>query len=155
MGKGRKATLDSVKIMKGTDQKCRMSGKGTSLAVISKVPPSPSWFTPLARKIYKDATRELMSKHLLHVVSLTSLVSFCNMMAKHLELEQEMSEEGRFVTIESKTGSYETISPKHKASKDALELALKIAVEFGFTPVSSQRIINQVTKKDDNDKFFD
>jgi len=154
MGKGRKVTSDNLKIMKGTDQKCRMTGKGTSLSVISKVPPAPSWFNPLARTVYMDVARELLAQNLLHIVGLPLVISYCNTIAVHLQLEEQLSTEGRFITIETKNGLCEAISPKHKASLDTLDKALKISAEFGFTPISQQRIISQVTEKDNNDKFF-
>ncbi|MEI7725321.1 MAG: phage terminase small subunit P27 family [Bacteroidota bacterium] len=147
-------TPDKLKIIKGTDKKYRMTGTGLSMTVFSKVPPPPSWFTPLARKIYKDVSRELLAKNLLHEVGLTLLVSYCNLIALHLQLEEVMNLEGRMITVKSKEGSYEMASPKHKMSLDALEKARQIAVEYGFTPLSQQRIIHQVTQKDDNDKFF-
>jgi P27 family predicted phage terminase small subunit len=151
----RQKTPDQLKVINGTDKKYRMTRVGIKQAGISKVPPAPSWFTPMAKKIYKDVSRELMAKNLLHVVGLTLVVSYCNLIALHLQLEQEMKSEGRLITIETKAGSYEAPNPKHKMSLDALEKARQIAVEFGFTPLSQQRIISQVTNKDDNDKFFD
>jgi len=151
----RQKTPDALKVINGTDKKYRMTKVNSKQGGIAKVPPVPAWFTPMAKKIYKDVTRELMAKSLLHVVGLTMVVSYCNLIALHLQLEEEMKEEGRLITVVSKAGSFETANPKHKMSLDALEKARQIAVEFGFTPLSQQRIISQVTKKDDNDKFFD
>jgi P27 family predicted phage terminase small subunit len=150
--KGRKSIPGEVKILQGTEKKCR---KRETMAVekVSKVPPPPAWFTKLGKKIYKDVAGELSSNGVLQKIGLPILVSYVHQIALHLQMEQELVTEGK--VIEGKKGPF--VNPKHNISMDALDAARRIASEYGITPASQSRIMAPFIKgaKNESDKDFD
>jgi P27 family predicted phage terminase small subunit len=165
MGKGRKKLPDSIKIMKGTNQKCRMEtpvNENLLPAKINYVPKPPDWFSPLGVNLYNDVTSELLAKKLIEKVDMSMVIAFCNQMALHLELEQYLKERGSRIDemVEKiyRNGKPAKVTrrlcPEHRASMDALEKAKQIATEFGFTPLARQRLVYQAINNNPSDDDF-
>lgn len=154
MAKGRKKLPDSLKIMKGTDRKCRMVSTDLVPVKIDYLPDPPAWFSPLAISIYQDVTSELLAKKLIQKVDISMVVSFCNLMALHLECEKALRTKRIYYVIDKNFNRVPVLHPKHKVSMDALSQAKQIANEFGFTPLARQRLIHQVNPDNPTDNDF-
>lgn len=151
--KGRKPIPTALKVLKGTDQPCRVNKKDTSSPVVTKVPPPPRWFTKLGKKIYKDVTRQLAASKVLTPADLEMLVAYCQEYSTYLEIMEQFNtgDEDRVVTVATKAGISKQVNPLFKIAQASLEKAKSIGVEYGLTPSSRARV-NPV-KEQDEDPF--
>lgn len=126
---------------------------------MDKAPPPPSWMSKTGKKIYRDASKDLMVNGLLQPISLPLFTAYCQTIATHIDAEIKMSkkgDDGRIV--ETKSGPKP--SPWHRISMDALEKSRALAVEFGITPSAQSRIIANITQPKsreeiETEQFFD
>lgn len=146
MSKGRKALPDEVKVLRGTDQPCRMSGtvdlaeritdikKVTSASKMKLLP------TKRAKDIFKAKANQLIALGVLTVLDIEHLAVYANsldVLFSCLEGMREAAKEKR-----NKVGDligYIT-PPEVKLYKQMVEDVNRIGSEFGFTPISRQRI---------------
>jgi len=157
--KGRKPKPTAMKLLSGTAQPCRTNKKDLAMPVVTKVPPPPKWFTPLAKKIYKDTTRHLTAARVLNSVDLEMLIAYCSEYSNYLEIMQKFSpgkhgdpaEEERIIKTQTKQGMMQQVNPLFKMAQSSLEKAKAIGVEFGLTP-SSRAKVNPI-KQDEEDEF--
>lgn len=157
--KGRKPKPTALKVLSGTAQPCRINKKDLVSPVVTKVPSAPKWFTPLAKKIYRDTTHHLRAAKALNSVDLEMLVAYCNEYANYLEIMQKFArgkkgeepEEPRVIIAKTKSGTIHQVNPLLKIAQSSLEKAKSIAVEYGLTP-SSRAKVNPI-KEDEQDEF--
>jgi P27 family predicted phage terminase small subunit len=140
--KGRKRTSTALKVLKGTNQPSRINQNEMPVIVITKIPHPPKWFSPLARKIYKDCTRTLMASRILSKVDLQLLVAYCHEYSNYLEIMEKFDTdiEEQIVTSITKSGSIKQINPLFKIAMASLDRAKIIGVEFGLTPSSRSKV---------------
>ena len=84
------------------------------------------------------------------------LVAYAREMAIYHDLMLEVEKEGFTIEVETKNGTMTQINPKRKIAEAALANAKSLAVEFGFTPASRNRVsglIDPGTPKDDFAEF--
>jgi len=156
---GRKPLPDKLKVIRGTNQRCRMSKNSMEVEQVTKIPPAPTWMSKTGRKIYKDTASELAKAGLLQKIGLSILLSYCNMMSRHIEAELKIKETKAVIPVRDDKGNVRgiAVSPWHRISIDALNAARSIAAEYGMTPSSQSRIIAPFLgkEKNENDQFFD
>ena len=58
MGKGRKPISNALKVLKGTDQPCRMREE-ISYEKITKIPKAPDYMCIAGKKVYKITAQQL------------------------------------------------------------------------------------------------
>jgi len=155
--RGRKPKPTAMKLLSGTLQKCRTNKQEAKLQKITKAPPPPKWFSSLAKKIYKDTTRQLLASKVLSPVDLQMLVTYCQEYANYMEIMQKFSpgkgghvEEERVVISHTKSGTIRQVNPLLKIAQASLEKAKSIGVEYGLTPSSRAKV--KTVKDDEEDE---
>ena len=69
MGKGRKPISNALKVLKGTDQPCRMREE-ISYEKITKIPKAPDYMCVAGKKVYKITAQQLADQGILNVVNM-------------------------------------------------------------------------------------
>lgn len=153
--KGRKKLPDSIKALRGTDQPCRMSDKpAVQTSTVIKLPKSR--LKGVAKKIFAVVATELMHNNLLDVYGVDMVVAYAREMALYHDMMADIEKEGVTIEVMTKTGVVTQINPKRKVAEGALAAAKSLAVKFGMTPASRNRvsaILNDNTPKDEFAEF--
>lgn len=141
MPRGKQKQSNEIKVLRGTDQPCRMTPQSdmTKLESLPKVR-----LKGTAKKIFEYTATELLHKKLLEVVGVDLLVAYAREMAIYHDLMLEVEKEGFTIEVETKNGTMTQINPKRKIAESALANAKSLASEFGFTPASRGRISSMV-----------
>lgn len=153
MPRGKQKQSNEIKVLRGTDQPCRMTSQSdmTKLESLPKVR-----LKGTAKKIFEYTATELLHKKLLEVVGVDLLVAYAREMAIYHDLMLEVEKEGFTIEVEIKNGTMTQINPKRKIAESALANAKSLASEFGFTPASRNRVsglIDPCAPKDDFAEF--
>lgn len=161
MGKGRKPLPDAVKVMRGTDQPCRMAGATDGVERITDVKQITSAAnlkllpTKRAKDIFKQKANQLIALRILTDLDLEQLAVYAN----SLDVLFSCLEGMRNPAI-PKLDKHGCIigyvpPPELPLYKQMVEIVNRIGAEFGFTPVSRQRI-NQgpSDEKDELEEIF-
>tara|TARA_R100000231_G_scaffold139628_2_gene121790 strand:- start:14783 stop:15244 length:462 start_codon:yes stop_codon:yes gene_type:complete len=140
--KGRKPKPTKLKQMSGTAQPCRVLDNEMSVSVLANIPEPPFKLSEQAEREYYIICQELHSKKMLHLVDLSLLTAYANEMALYIETERVLRQHGRIDEFYNEDGQLirRQSKPEQKISNDALNKALKIAVQFGVTPSARTRI---------------
>jgi len=158
MGKGRKATTDTQKKMKGTAQPCRLNGADKVLPAITKLPP-PRGLTPKGRKIYRQVGTTLMNLGILNEINFIHFFQYVKETELYLVTMDEMPTPGDMIhELETKSGDvYSQVKAMRKIAQDALGNSRSLAAEFGLTPQAQAKIIGMVNQKTKNplEQFLD
>ena len=155
MGKGRKPMANSLKVLKGTDQPCRMR-EVVSYDRITKIPAAPGWMCKAGKKAYKIVAGQLAAKGILDVVNVNAVMMYANEMGKYVEAEEELRREGagiaeRVVEERSDKGGVRYVrNPLDKMASEYLANAKMWAVELGITPASSSKVKETVQQGGEN-----
>lgn len=146
MAKGRKAIPDELKALRGTDQPCRMSGKVDSAERITDVKQITSTKnlkllpTKRAREIFKQKANQLIALKILTELDIEHLAVYAN----SLDVLFDCMENMRLPAVEkvNKEGDLIGYVPRPEIAmyKQMVEHVNRIGSEFGFTPMSRQRI---------------
>ena len=157
MSKGRKKIPTQIKKMQGSLNSSREIKNEMQVSTLNKLPDAPNWLTPLAQNEWKNVTNELLSLQMLHQIDLVLLAAYCNAISLHIEMEQILMEKGRVNHYYNDDGSlrHSQSKPEVKISNDSLANALKIAVQFGFTPSSRGSISAPKITNNTQINYFD
>lgn len=157
MSKGRKALPDNVKKIRGTNQKCRMSGsisvEGTSIKEISSTKNLKILRTKRAKDIFKTKANQLIAQNILTEFDLEQLGIYAVALDKCYECIEQMD---TLVTTEiSSSGTKLVVSPYVKMFKDMTTIVNQIGSAYGFTPVDRQKLKAEApTQEDDLARFM-
>ena len=158
MGKGRKRKPTKLKELQGTLKPERVIENEMSVSLVQDIPPPPNWLTEIGRDEWTKVCGELYNKRMLHQIDLRLIEAYCNAMALHIETEIMLREKGRIQVFKNTDGTVKHTQavPFQKIANDALDRALKLATQFGFTP-SARTTIQQPTFVQQNNEynFFD
>ena len=145
--KGRKPTPTALKKIRGTDQPVRMNNEELKIERIEKLPPAPSWFSKLAKKIYRGKGQELINQGIMRTLDLDMFLLYCNEYATYIETSEliskiphnkKLSEDGEKI--------YRRVRQQNQQAWERLK---SISTEFGFTP--SSRAALKVTPEKEQD----
>lgn len=155
---GRKKIPTKVKELKGTAQPCRIDKNEMQVTEVVSMPDAPLFLNEYGQAEWEKVTNELANIKMLHSVDLPMLAMYCNEMGAYFAIAQELG--GSFTEqTYDKDGKLRAskIAPKYKIMQNALQNALKIATQFGFTPSSraSLSMPEQDKEKTDDFNFFD
>lgn len=143
MGKGRKPTANALKVLKGTDQPCRMREE-IAYDKITKIPKAPDYMCQAGKKVYKITAQQLADKGILNVVNINAVMMYANELGKYIEAEKDLSDPdqgGRIVKeISDKGGVRYVRNPLDKMASEYLANAKMWAVELGITPASASKV---------------
>ena len=154
MGRGRKKIPTKIKELQGTLKTERMLENEMQVALVKNIPLAPEWLSEIGKKEWIIVCSELYNKRMLHHIDLRLLEAYCNAISLHIETEIMLREKGRIQVFRNPDGSIKHTQavPYQKIANDALDRALKIATQFGFTP-SARSSINQPTLIQNNNEF--
>ena len=135
--KGRKKIPDQLKILKGTDQPCRMND-APDISAISKMPPPPPWLSKSAKKVYKTKSDILASIRVLTPLDIEMFISFCHEFGRYIDTAEKLAEVSHSAILAEKPGElYERLT---RINRDAFDRAKQLAGEFGLSPVARLKI---------------
>ena len=156
--RGRKKTPTKLKELKGSLRKCREVSNEMQTTNVVSMPQAPSFLNQHGADEWDLVTNELANIKMLHLTDLSILAAYCNEIGIYREIAQEI--QGNFTeqTVD-KDGRLRAskIAPKYKVMQNALQNAMKIATQFGFTPSSraSLSMPEQDEERTDDFNFFD
>lgn len=153
--KGRKALPDAVKVLRGTDQPCRMSGtvdnakKITDIKKITSTSRLKLLPTKRAKEIFKTKANQLITLGVLTELDIEHLAVYANSLDVLFSCMEGMREPA--TERYSKEGELIGYVPRPEIAmyKQMVEHVNRIGAEFGFTPVSRQKL-NQVAPEEKN-----
>ena len=158
MARGRKKLPTKIKELQGTLKTERVIENEMTVALVPEIPNPPEWLTEIGKEEWLKVCGELFHKRMLHQIDLRLIEAYCNAMALHIETEMMLREKGRIQVFKNEDGSIKHTQsvPFQKIANDALDRALKLATQFGFTP-SARTSIQQPTLIQQNNEynFFD
>lgn len=155
MSKGRKSSPDAVKVLRGTDQPCRMSGsvdnadKVTDVKRILSTSRLKLLPTKRAKEIFKTKANQLIALGVLAELDIEHLAVYANSLDVLFTCMEGMREaaEPKYDKEMRLTG-YIT-RPETKMYKQMVDDVNRIGAEFGFTPMSRQRINQALPEEKD------
>ena len=141
--KGRKPLPTEVKRARGTLQPCRTRTDEMRPELVRDMPEPPEYLDEYGRAEWERILPELKASGVLARLDLSIIAMYCNEIATYIECQQQMKKAAtRVMVIKDDSGKvkYAQQLPYQKIANDALEKAVKIAAEFGFTPAARTRI---------------
>lgn len=145
---GPKPTPPALKILRGNP-----GGRAIpkTVKVTPHVPRCPAWLSPLARKEWKRATRELDKLGLMTRLDLALLAAYCAAVAQMAECSEYIEKQGGVVKYLKGRNSQTAM---HLSTMRAAQAFIKAAAaEFGMSPSSRGRIT--IPEAPERDKFLD
>lgn len=143
--RGRKSLPDAVKIMRGTDQPCRMSGddgitKITDVNQIKSVAGLKLLPTKRAKAIFKQKANQLIGLRVLTILDIEQLAVYANSLDVLFDCLDGMRRPAiKKIDKDGNLVGYVT-PPEVALYSKMVEHVNRIGSEYGFTPVSRQRI---------------
>lgn len=154
MNSGRKKIPDELKILRGTDQPCRMTGDAVSMGTALVSLPR-SGLKGTSKKVFEVVAAELVNNSLLDMVGADLVVAYAREMGLYHDTMRELEKEGYILEIETKFGTSKIVNPKRKVAESALMNAKALAAEFGLTPASRSRVSALLSSAPQKDDFTD
>ena len=148
MTKGRKPLPTQVKKNRGTYQSCRGANNEMIPSRIDGIPKPPKILVKEAATLWNETVKELYELDMLHGVDLPLLAAYCQEMATYFECSAYIQDNG--ITYDDSYGNPHT-RPEVVTQRNALDRALKLATQFGFTPSARTRIEAPVKKEEKDD----
>lgn len=158
MGKGRKKLPTAMKEMQGTLEKSRVVENEMQVDLVSQLPEAPELLSTIGVEEWYKVTTQLFNLKMLHHIDLRLIESYCNEMALYIECESELRKNGRVDIFKNTNGDIirSQAKPYVKMKNDALNNALKLAAQFGLTPVARANISAPVTTNNTQiNNYFD
>tara|TARA_R100000278_G_C5476538_1_gene166618 strand:+ start:1813 stop:2289 length:477 start_codon:yes stop_codon:yes gene_type:complete len=142
MTKGRKKLPTKIKEMQGTLESSREVINEMQVDLVQKIPEPPELLSEIGKKEWYKVTNQLYNLNMLHNIDLRLIEAYCNEISLYIETEMMLREKGRIQVFKNSDGSIKHAQavPYQKIAKDALNSALKLATQFGLTPVARASI---------------
>ena len=142
MGKGRKKIPTKIKAMQGTTEKSREVENEMQVDLCASIPEAPEMLSEIGKGEWVKVATQLHNLQMLHSVDLRLVEAYCNEIALYIECEMWLRENGR--TDDFYNSNNELVrsqaKPYVKMKNDSLNNALKLATQFGLTPVARASI---------------
>ena len=138
MGVGRKPLPTHLKVLKGTDQPCRINPEEPKPAA-DKVE-KPGGMTPEAAAHWDDMAPLMQEAGLLTNVDVPAFATYCEAWAEWRRATNDLNRVGALVRTPN---GYPILNPLHSVVKNAFERQHKLLAEFGMTPSSRTRVKGQ------------
>ena len=142
--KGRKSIPTSVKQLSGTLRPDRINPSEPVIEPLVELPVAPDWLNDWAKDEWYVVVGWLHSMNMLSQIDTSILAAYCQQMGVYREAEEQLQGGKRTTTTDK---GYEMASPWVSIGSKALQMALKIAAEYGLTPSSRSRITWPAPKK--------
>ena len=159
MAKGRKKTPTVLKEMYGTARADRVLENEMQVDLLSELPEAPDLLSEIGIAEWYKVTTQLFNLKMLHDVDQSLILAYCNEMSLYIESELELRQNGRIDNFKNSNGDLvrSQAKPLVKVKNDALANALKLAVQFGLTPVARTNISAPTTTNNNTqiNNYFD
>ncbi len=142
---GRKKTPSNLKILKGTDQPCRMNPDEAEPDLA--IPSPPDHLSQDAIVEWGRVSQELYQLGLLSRVDRAALAAYCQAYGRWCEAERQIAKSGMMVRT---TNGNVIQSPLVGIANKSLEMMHKFLTEFGMTPAARARV--QAKKPEDQNE---
>jgi len=156
--KGRKKIPTKIKELKGTLEKSRLVGNEMETSAVVSMPDAPFFLNQEGADEWQIVSNELAKIKMLHLTDLSILAAYCNEIGIYRNISAELGGNFTEQTVD-KDGKLRMtkINPKYKVMQNALQNAIKLATQFGFTPSSraSLSMPEQEQERTDDFNFFD
>jgi|TARA_R110000851_G_scaffold211432_1_gene364019 P27 family predicted phage terminase small subunit len=156
--KGRKKIPTAIKKAQGTDRKDRELDNEMTVSNVVSMPNAPLFLNDFGSLEWNKVTNELANLSMLHDVDLGMLASYCREMGTYFEMVEALKG-GQVERTYDKDGKLRAtkLKPEVKIARDCLDRAIKLAVQFGFTPSSraSLSMPEQIEEVKNKYDFFD
>lgn len=131
-----------MKEMQGTIEKSRLVENEMQVDVCTSIPEAPDMLSEIGKGEWVKVTTQLYNLNMLHSVDLRLVEAYCNEIALYIETEQMLRQKGRIQVFKNADGTLKHAQavPYQKIAKDALNMAMKLATQFGLTPVARASI---------------
>ena len=142
MGKGRKKIPTKIKEMQGTVEKSRTIENEMVVDLVSDLPIAPEWLSEIGKNEFIKVTTQLFNLGMLFTVDLRLVEAYANEISLYIECEMKLRKENRIDEFFSSEGEIlrRQASPLLKIKNDSLNNSLKLAAQFGLTPVARASI---------------
>ena len=149
---GRNRLPDAVKVARGTDQPCRMSGDA-GVSVLDSVK-APLYLKGTSKKVFEQTAAQLCNCRVLTALDIEQLSMYAINVARAIEAEEALRKEGAVIKMTTRYDIVPIVNPWVKIQKDAISISSAIAAQYGLTPVSRMRIAQMVAPpKKEKDPF--
>jgi P27 family predicted phage terminase small subunit len=157
MGKGRKKLPTKIKKMQGTLDVSRQITNEMEVDVCQELPAAPQWLSETGKEEWYKVTNQLFNLQMLHQIDLQLITAYCNEMSLYIETEIMLREKGRIQIFKNSDGTLKHAQavPYQKIAKDALDKAMKLATQFGLTPVARASITAPKITNNTQINYFD
>jgi len=142
MAKGRKKLPTKIKQMQGTLDPSRAVINEMKVDMCQEIPIAPGWLSEIGKEEWYKVTNQLFNLQMLYQIDLQLVAAYCNEISLYIETEIKLRDKGRVQVFKNSDGSIKHAQavPFQKIAKDALDRAMKLATQFGFTPVARASI---------------
>ena len=131
--KGRKPVSDKLKVIRGTNQPCRMRGE-LIIEHINELPEPPREMSRSARKIYKESGHFLLMAKVITPVDIWVLEMCAIELGRYRDLTYQLAKIDLTASMDE---DQERIYKRMKSScREAHENGVKLAIELGLTPAA-------------------
>jgi P27 family predicted phage terminase small subunit len=161
--KGRKIIPDQIKVLKGTDQKCRLNS-GMNIQTIKSIDEIKASNKSIlkskrAKKIFLEKANQLINYKMLSVLDLEQLVVYAFSLDElFMAMDQiQKPDFERFIRVSDKLNEVSRYveNPHLKYFRDLFFIVNKIGSDFGFSPVSRIKMKDMfLNNKEKNDEPF-
>tara|TARA_R110002020_G_scaffold224492_1_gene434004 strand:+ start:54 stop:530 length:477 start_codon:yes stop_codon:yes gene_type:complete len=158
MGKGRKKIPTKIKQMQQTATKTRLIENEMQVDLCTSLPDAPELLSEIGKGEWVKVTRQLFNLEMLHIVDLRLVEAYCNEIALYIECEMELRKNGRVDNFTNTNGDLvrSQAKPFIKIKNDALNNAMRLATQFGLTPVARASISAPITNNNTQiNNYFD
>lgn len=153
MSKGRKPIPDELKKLRGTDQPCRMSNtveyaeRITDIKMITSTSRLKLLPTKRAKDIFKQKANQLIALGILTVLDIEHLAVYANSLDVLFSCMESMRNEPTPKYNKNMELIGYVPDPSINMYRQMVEHVNRIGAEFGFTPISRQKINYQEEEK--------
>ena len=139
---GRRPTPTRLKIIKGTDQPCRIrkdepKSKNDNIKM-------PVGMSPEAKKQWKKVVKELSNSKIITNLDVHALQMYCEAYSTWYTANQAIQKHG---AVMMSKGGYPSQSPFLHVANKAFDQMKAMLIEFGMTPSARTRVSATDTKK--------
>ena len=103
--------------------------------LVSDLPEAPELLSTIGIQEWYKVTSQLYNLKMLHNIDLRLIEAYCNEMSLYIETEMMLREKGRIQVFKNPDGTI-----KHAQAVPYQKIALKLATQFGLTPVARANI---------------
>ena len=149
--RGRPPVPSKLKVLRGTDQPCRMNKREPQAE--AGAPACPAWLSPKAKRAWKEIVGILGGMKILAKADRKALEMLCDAYAEYRDARAVVSKQG--ATYEAETVAGGTMirpRPEVAIAADAWRRVKGMLTEFGLTPASRSRV--HVPEKGENKSPF-